>query len=218
MQPLQSINLNVTAKLHSRGRWGGANIRVTYFTNAGVDSATALEAVSELFNEDTNQALQPLTTTTSQPISTTSTQAPAQPSNTNNNNTSIVLHNSHDKNNVTVSPQLSTLMAMIKNITHHQHEQQTIALTFAIQRNSDYKNIRLLGQHVQLRRVAGCEAIRVLVNGKQLGDLCHAPISVLCPILDNIERMPFTVSEAIVTEEVHLEQQVIIVTVQTMLL
>ena len=63
------------------------------------------------------------------PSATTSTQAPAQPSNTNNNNTSIVLHNSHDKNNVTVSPQLSTLVGMIKNITHHQHEQQTIALT-----------------------------------------------------------------------------------------
>ena len=61
----------------------------------------------------------------------------------------------------------------------------------------------MLGTRVQLRRLANGEAIRVLVNGKQLGDLCHAPISVLCPILDNIERMPFTVSEAIVTEEVH---------------
>ena len=61
----------------------------------------------------------------------------------------------------------------------------------------------MLGTRVQLRRVAGREAIRVLVNGKQLGDLCHAPISVLCPILDNIECMPFIFSQAIVTEEVH---------------
>ena len=61
----------------------------------------------------------------------------------------------------------------------------------------------MLGTRVQLRRLANGEAIRVLVNGKQLGDLCHAPISVLCPILDNIECMPFIFSQAIVTEEVH---------------
>ena len=95
-------------------------------------------------------------------------------------------------------------MAMNKNITHHQHEQQTNVLTFAIQRNSDCKNIRLRGQHFKLRRVAGREAIRVVdYRNRQFGDLCLAPIKILCPIFDNIECMPFTVSEAIVTEEVH---------------
>ena len=61
----------------------------------------------------------------------------------------------------------------------------------------------MLGTRVQLRRLANGEAIRVLVNGKLLGDLCLAPIKILCPILDNIECMPFIISQAIVTEEVH---------------
>ena len=95
------------------------------------------------------------------------------------------------------------LMAMNNNETH-QHEQQTIVLTFAIQRTSDCKNIRLRGQHVKLRRVAGREAIRVVdYRNRQFGDLCHAPIKLLCPILDNIECMPFIISQAIVTAEVH---------------